>query len=522
MAKVITADQAANLIKDGSTTVWTTAGLTGFSEEVAMAIEKRFLETGYPRDITAVHSCGCGDGKTKGMNHLGYEGLLKRLITGHTGLAPRMMNLILENKIEAYTLPQGVMAHLWRQIAGNKPGVITKVGLGTFVDPRLEGAKASPKTTEDLVKVIELEGEEWLLYKTFPIDVAVIRGTTVDQKGNLTMENEALFLEAVSMAQAAKLGGGIVIVQAEYLAKENTLHPQKVKVPGILVDYIVLAKPENHMQTMGTVYNPALSGDSKVPLDNIPPMPLDARKVVARRAAMELLPNTVINLGIGMPDGIASVAAEEGISDMLTLTTELGTIGGVPASGPDFGTAYNPEAIIEHESQFVFYDGGGLDAAFLGLAQTDMYGNLNVSKFGPKVVGPGGFINITQNAKKVVFCGTFTNGAEVSFEDGKVSIVKEGKTKKFVNKIDQISFSGQYATKVGQPVLYVTERCVFTLEEGQMTLIEIAPGIDLERDIFAAMDFRPRVSPNLREMPSELFRPVWGQLKQSIEAKMKN
>lgn len=519
MAKVITAAQAAEIIKDGSSIVWTTAGLACFAEEVAMAIEKRFLETGYPRDLTIVHSCGCGDGKTRGMNHFGYEGLTKRLISGHTGLAPRMINLILENKIEAYCLPQGVMAHLWRQTAGNKPGVITKVGLGTFVDPRLEGGKASAQTSEDLVKVIELDGEEWLQYKTFPIDVAVVRGTTVDEKGNVTMENEPLFLESLSMAQAAKRCGGIVIVQAQYLAKENTLEPQRVRIPGVLVDYVVLAKQENHMQTIGTVYNPALSGQSKMPLSKFPVLPLDERKVVARRAAMELLPKTVINLGIGMPDGIASVAAEEGISDMLTLTTELGTIGGVPAGGPDFGTAYNPEAIIDHESQFVFYDGGGLDAAFLGLAQTDSEGNLNVSKFGPKVTGPGGFINITQNSKKVVFCGTFTNGAEISFEGGKVTILKEGKNKKFVEKIDQITFSGRYASKTKQPVLYITERGVFTLEEGQMTLIEIAPGIDLEKDIFAAMDFRPRVSPNLKVMPSELFQAEWGQLKQIIETK---
>jgi len=519
MAKVIAAPEGAELIKDGSEIVWATAGLACFAEEVAIAIEKRFLETGFPRDLTIVHSCGCGDGKTRGMNHFGYEGLVKRLISGHTGLAPRMINLILENKIEAYCLPQGVMAHLWRQTAGNKPGVITKVGLGTFVDPRLEGGKATPQTTEDLVKVLELDGEEWLQYKTFPIDVAVVRGTTVDEKGNVSMENEPLFLEALSMAQAAKRCGGIVIVQAQYLTKESTLDPQRVRIPGVLVDYVVLSKPENHMQTIGTVYNPALSGQSKMPLSKFPTLPLDERKIVARRAAMELAPNTVINLGIGMPDGIASIAAEEGISEMLTLTTELGTIGGVPAGGPDFGTAYNPEAIIDHESQFVFYDGGGLDGAFLGLAQTDREGNLNVSKFGPKVTGPGGFINITQNSKKVVFCGTFTNGAEISFADGKVTIVKEGKNKKFVDKVDQITFSGRYASQTKQPVLYITERGVFTLEEGLMTLIEIAPGIDLEKDIFAAMDFQPRVSPNLKVMPAEIFRPEWGQLKQILEAK---
>jgi propionate CoA-transferase len=520
MNKVITADQAAALLKDGDTVLWTTAGLSGFCEEVAIALEKRFKETASPCNLTLAHDCGCGDMKTRGMNHFAYEGLVKRLISGHTGQAPAMGQLIYENKIEAYLLPQGVMAHLWRQIAGKRPGVITKVGLGTYVDPRLEGGKASPRTTEDLVKVIELEGEEWLLYKPFPVSVAVIRGTTADEKGNLTMDKEGLLLEALPMAQAVKNSGGIVIAQVEYVAKANSLHPKAVKVPGVLVDYIVVAKPENHMQTIGTVYNPALSGDTKVPLGSLPPLAFDARKIIARRAAMELKPNTIINLGIGVPDGIGSVAAEEGIAGLLTLTTELGTYGGMPASGADFATAYNAEAIIEHEAQFDFYDGGGLDGAFLGLAQTDAEGNLNVSKFGTKVVGAGGFINISQNSKKVVFCGTFTNGAEVSFAGGKVAVLKEGKTKKFVNKVDQITFSGKYAQKTGLTVLFITERAVFTLEEGLLTLIEIAPGVDLEKDILAAMEFRPRISPALKEMPAEIFQEQWGNLKKLVEAKV--
>ncbi|MBP2665613.1 MAG: coenzyme transferase [Firmicutes bacterium] len=522
MAKVITADEAAAIIKDGSTVLWTTAGLCGFAEEIAMAVEKRFLETGYPRQITAVHDCGCGEGKIKGMNRLGYEGLVKRIISGHIGQAPRMGQLILENKVEAYLMPQGVLAHLWRQIAGKKPGVITKVGMGTYVDPRLEGGKGNAKTTEDLVKVIELEGEEWLMFKKFPVDMAIIRGTTADEKGNLTMEKEALFLESLPMAQAVKNSGGIVIAQVEYLAKAGTMHPKQVKVPGVLVDYVVVAKPENHMQTMGTYFNPALSGDVKMPLASLQPLPFDARKIVARRAAMELMPNTIINLGIGMPDGVGSIAAEEGITELLTLTTELGTYGGMPASGADFATAYNAEAIIEHEAQFDFYDGGGLDTCFLGLAQTDKNGNLNVSKFGAKMVGAGGFINISQNAKKVVFCGTFTNGAEISLEGGQVTILKEGKNKKFIDKIDQVTFSGHYAQQTNQPVLYVTERAVFTLEDGELTLIEIAPGVDLEKDILGAMEFKPRISQNLKEMPPAIFRPEWGQLKEFIEAKSPN
>ncbi|MPW24461.1 acyl CoA:acetate/3-ketoacid CoA transferase [Alkalibaculum sp. M08DMB] len=510
--KQVSSREAVDMIKDGSTVAWTTAGLCCFAEEVAMDLENKFLETGKPNKITAVHSCGCGDGKTRGMSHLAHEGLVSRLISGHTGQSKSMGQLISDNNIEAYLLPQGVMAHMWREIAGKKPGVITKVGLGTFVDPRMQGGKVSEKTKDDLVKLIELDGEEWLHYKTFPIDVAVIRATTADENGNLTMDREGLLLEALPMAQAAKNSGGIVIAQVEYIAKSNTLHPLQVKVPGVLVDYVVVAKPENHMQTIGTKFNPSFSGDLKIPIDSIKPLPLNERKIIARRAAMELEENTIINLGIGVPSGIANVATEEGIAEMITMTTELGTYGGTPGGGEDFGVAYNPDAIIEHEAQFDFYDGGGLDATFLGLAQTDKEGNLNVSKFGSRVVGAGGFINISQNSKKVIFCGTFTAGAKYKIENGKINIIQEGTTKKFVDKVEHVTFSGQYAKKINQTVIYITERAVFRLEDGVMTLTEIAPGIDIETDIIAAMEFTPKISPNIKEMPQELFEEKWNQL----------
>jgi propionate CoA-transferase len=364
---------------------------------------------------------------------------------------------------------------------------------------------------------MEIDNQEWLRYKTFPIDVAIIRATTADQKGNLSMEKEGLLLEALPMAQAAKNSGGIVIAQVEYLAKAGSLHPLDVKVPGALVDYIVVASPENHMQTTGTQFNPAFVGDLKMPMDSIKPMLFNERKIIARRAAMELDANGIINLGIGMPDGVARVASEEGIADDLVMTTELGTYGGIPGAGDDFGVAYNAEAIIEHEAQFDFYDGGGLSATFLGLAQTDKKGNLNVSKFGKKVVGSGGFINISQNSKKVIFCGTFTaGGGKYEIKDGKIRILEEGRVKKFVNQVDHITFSGEYATEIKQPVLYITERAVFTLEDGEMTLIEIAPGISIERDILPAMEFAPRISPDLKEMDSSIFYEQWNQLKNSM------
>jgi propionate CoA-transferase len=516
--KVISPGHAAALIKDGDTVAWTTASLSGFCEEVAIALQNRFIQTGSPRNLTLMHDCGAGNFDERGMNHLAYEGLVKRLISGHIGQAPLMGKLISENKLEAYLIPQGVMVHMWRQIAGKKPGVITKVGLGTYADPRLEGCKASPLCTEEVVQLIQLEGEEWLYYKNFPANVAVIRGTTADGNGNLSMEREGLVLEVLPMAQAVHNSGGIVIAQVEFLAQKGTLPAKSVRVPGILIDYVVVAKPENHMQTAGIYYDPAISGEVKAPLTNVEPLPFDEREIVARRAAMELTPHAIVNLGLGSASLVGAVAAEAGLSDLLTFTTELGTVGGVPCTPPNFAVSRNPEAIIAHEAQFDFYDGGGLDLAFLGFAQVDAKGNLNASKFGNKFAGPGGFVNISQSSKKVVFCGTFTAGPRLSIKDGKITVVNDGKYKKFVNKVDQVTFSGPYAYKRGCPVLYVTERAVFALEDGELTLIEIAPGIDLEKDILGAMEFKPRISPNLKLMPAGIFHEHWDDLRQIVEA----
>jgi len=517
MSKVISALDAAMLIQDGATVGASTQGLAGWAEEIAIAIEERFKDTGHPKNITLVHSCTCGDYKKRGTTRLGHEGLTKRLICGHTLTSPNMISLIEQNKIECYLLPQGVICQLWRAIAGKKVGVITSVGLGTFVDPRIEGAKITAITKEDLVKLVEIEGEELLLYKPFPINVALIRGTVADENGNLTMDNESVIMEALPLAMAAKNSGGIVIAQAHYLAMANALHPKNVKVPGTLIDYVVIAKPENHMQTQQTYYDPALAGHIKVPLQGMPTIPLDARKIIGRRAAMELSAGDVINLGVGIPAVIASTVAEEGMSNRVTITTELGVFGGVPAIGLDFGGALNAEAMIEHASMFDFYDGGGLDATFVGLAQADKHGDVNVSRFGNRVAGPGGFINITQNAKKVIFCGMFTTGSEEVIDNGKLCITKEGKAKKFINQVEQITFSGAYASRTKQPVLFITERCVFRLEDCELNLMEIAPGIDLDRDILAMMEFKPRISPQLKTMDAALFQPRWGRLKEILK-----
>jgi len=519
MSKVITAQQAAMLIKDGATVGASTQGLAGWAEEIAIAVEDRFLDSGHPKDITLVHSCTCGDYKKRGTTHLGHEGLTKRLICGHTLTSPNMISLIEQNKIECYLLPQGVICQLWRAIAGRKIGVITSVGMGTFVDPRIDGAKITSITHEDIVKVIEIEGQEFLLYKPFPIDVALIRGTVADENGNLTMDNESVIMEALPLAMAAKNSGGIVIAQAHNLAMANCLHPKNVKVPGTLVDYVVIAKPENHWQTQQTYFNPALAGHIKVPLAGIAPIPLDARKIIGRRAAMELSSGDVINLGVGIPAVIANTVAEEGMSDRITITTELGVFGGVPTLGLDFGGAVNAEAMIEHASMFDFYDGGGLDGTFVGLAQADRNGDVNVSRFGNKVAGPGGFINITQNSKKVVFCGMFAIGSEEVVENGKLRITKPGDGKKFVDRVEQITFSGAFAASKKYPVLFITERGVFRLDNQQLILTEIAPGVDLERDIFGMMDFKPSVSPDLKLMDGALFQPKWGRLEELLQKK---
>lgn len=504
--KVVSASDAAALIRDGDTL--TTSGFVGIGvpDELLAAVEDRFLETGHPRDLSLVFAAGQGDGKERGLNRLGHEGLLKQVVGGHWGLIPKVAKLAIDGKIKGWNLPQGCISQMYRDVAAGKPGMLSKVGLETFVDPRLGGGAINDISTEPQLELVEMGGEEVLFYKAQPMSVALLRGTTADEAGNITMEREALTIDNLAQAMAVHNAGGVVIVQVERIAKMGTLPAREVQIPGILVDAVVVAKPENHVQTYNTAYSHGFTNRIRAPEGDMPKMPLNARKVIARRCAFELPVNGIVNLGIGMPEGVAAVAAEEGLLDHVTLTAEPGIIGGQPASGLDFGAAINSDVIIPQNNQFDFYDGGGLDLTCLGLAQSDGHGNVNVSRFGPRLAGAGGFINISQNARHVVFAGTFTaGGLDMVLQDGQVTIRHEGHTRKFLDHVEQISFSGKRAARLGQPVLYVTERCVFELQEDGLHLIEIAPGIDLERDILAQMETPPKIH-EVREMDARIFR----------------
>ncbi len=497
--KIVSAIDAVRLIRAGDTVA--TGGFVGIgvAEHIAVALEALYLDADdlrpqadRPRELTLLFAAGQGDGKDRGLNHLAHPGLVRRAIGGHWALLPRLQQLAVENQIEAYNLPQGVITHLFRDIASGKPGHLSRIGLGTFVDPRHGGGKLNARTVEDLVSLMPIGGEDYLFYKAIPVNVAIVRGTTADPDGNVTMEREALTLEMLSIAMAAHNCGGLVIVQVERIAERGALNPRQVKIPGILVDCVVVAEPGNHWQTFGTAYSAAFASEMRVPASDAETIALGVRKVIARRAAMELRSNSVVNLGIGMPEGVACVAAEEKISDLITLTAEPGVIGGIPAGGMNFGAAINAQAIIDQPYQFDFYDGGGLDIAVLGLAQADAQGNVNVSKFGPRLAGAGGFINISQSAQKVVFAGTFTSGpSDISVQHGRLVIASDGAIRKLVQAVEHRTFAGSYAAARGREVVYVTERCVFRLTPAGMELCEIAPGVDLQRDILDCMGFRP-------------------------------
>lgn len=507
MGKVRTPTEAAALIPAGATVLVDGSG-GGVNEPdlLLRAIEEHFLEAGSPRDLTVIHPSGMGDHRGSGIDRFAHPGLVRRVIGGHWGWSDRMQAMARDEQIEAYCLPQGVISHLLRAIAGKRPGVITQVGLGTFVDPRLQGGRLNQRAEEPLVELIQLAGREWLFYRAFPIQAAIIRGTAADEAGNITMDQEGLFAETLSAAQAAKNSGGMVIAQVKYLAQTGSLDPRRVKVPGVLVDAVVIHSEQ--ALSVEVAEDPALWGELRVPAESIPPLAMSERKVIARRAARELRRGDLANLGFGMPDGVAAVLAEEGQGDAVTFTLEQGHYGGLPAAGVNFGLARNQNAMIDAGYQFDWYDGGGLDVAVLSFAQVDTAGNVNVGKFGGRIPGVGGFINISQGARRVVFVGTLVAGkCQFDFGSHGMRVCQDGTIRKFVPRVEQVSFSADYARRWGQPVKYITERAVFELTEAGLELIEVAPGLDLEKDILERMGFQPRISSALRRMDARLFLP---------------
>lgn len=491
----------------------------GHPEALTAALEQRFLASATPRGLTLIYAAGQGDRAHRGLNHLAHAGLLKRAIGGHWNLVPKLGKLALENQIEAYNFPQGVLCVWFREIAARRSGVITKVGLNTFIDPQHGGGRLNARTVEPLVERLTLDGEEWLRYRAFPVTVALIRATSADRRGNLSMEREGIIGEVLPIAQAAKNHGGIVIAQVERVV-DRIADPKSVRVPGALVDYLVVAEPPQHAQTFGEPFNEAYVLASAAPLGGperaggacpaIRPTPipelLAERKIIGRRALMEIRAGDIVNLGIGLPESVTTAAAESGRLHEFTLTVESGPIGGVPASGLSFGCSHYPEAIVDQPSQFDFYDGGGLDVAVLGAAEVDAEGSVNVSAFAGRFVGVGGFVNIAQSARRVVFCCAFrAGGLEVSVRDGLLRIVREGQQAKFVKRVQQVCFHGPSALARGQQVLYVTERAVFELTPSGLALVELAKGADLPHDVLQQMEFAPTRT-QFRPMPGACFQ----------------
>ena len=537
MAKFVTAAEAAEVIKDGASIGVAGMGLSGFPEEVVCAIRDRYKATGHPKALELHQGSAMGDwgvGNSyegwdytkretplnvaevgaRGLSRLGEAGpgLVAKWTGAHVGSAFALRDQAVNNQLESWCIPQGIAVSIWREIAAGRPGLLSKVGLGTFVDPRQEGGRMNECAKENAAELVTFNGEEYLYYKSFPLDVALLRGTVADENGNISFMNEGMINEGLSVATAAHNSGGIVIVQVQYLTKNDTIAPKDVKIPGILVDYVVVAEdPMSCWQTEGRYFEPAFSGQIRKPMKAIPPLEMSERKVIARRCAAEVAGGYVLNLGVGMSADVGSILAEEGQIDKITMCCESGMIGGVPCALPSFGSSYNPEAVIDHAASFDIISGGGLNMTCLGMGECDEEGNVNVSKFGPRLTGPGGFIDITSATPKVVFCGTFMGKAKFQIGDGKLTIVKEGTIKKFVKHVEQITFAGQYV-KPGQEVVYVTERCVFRIIDGKMTIVEIAPGIDLEKDILAHMDFTPAVAKDLKLMDAGIFCEKWGGL----------
>lgn len=506
-SKFCTASDAAALIKDGATVAVAGNGAgMGAAEEILAAIERRFLETGHPCGLTLVHSVGIGDRDQRGINRLAHEGLVAKVIAGHFTWSPRMQQMIREEKVDAYSFPAGVIQQLLREIGAGRPGLFTETGLGTFADPRHDGGACNARSKDRLVELMQVDGKDILRYKPFKVDVAIVRGTYADSRGNISPEDEPMDLDLHTMALAASNSGGLVLAQVRQVLEAGSLNPRSIRIPAIMVDCVVEAPGQEQFYDLG--YDMTVSGSRRAHLAAAAvelPAKIE-RRIIARRAAQEIVAGASLNFGFGIPGGIFGVIAEQGIGDQLWMSVEQGVHNGRMLDDALFGAARNPEVILPSVEQFDFYSGGGIDIAFLGMGEVDAQGNVNVSHLGGNLIGPGGFVDISQNAKKVVFCGTLdAQGTRLAFSEGKLNVLQQGKVRKFVSSVEKITFSGEFATAHGQEVLFVTERAVFRLEKGGLTLIEVAPGVDIEKDILQQMDFKPMVG-DVKQMPLEAFR----------------
>ena len=529
MNKLISPEQAAELIRDGDVVSVSSSSGLGCPDKMLAALGSRFLREGSPRNLTMLHPIAAGDMYgIRGIDHLAHPGMLERILAGSYPSGPSSLpmpdiwRLIVENKVAAYNLPSGILFDMHRDAAAKRPGVLTKVGLDTFVDPARQGGAMNPlAAAHPVVKKVDFAGEQWLFYPAIVPCVAIVRATSADERGNLSFEHEGAFLGVLDQALAARNNGGVVIAQVKRMVRAGSLKPQQVHVPGTLVDYVIV-DPEQ-MQTTQTPYDPAISGEISRPHDSFELPPWGPEKVIARRAAQELIANSAVNLGFGISANVPRVLLEEGLHGEVTWVIEQGAVGGVPLLGFAFGCAANADAIVPSPAQFTYFQGGGFDIALLSFLQVDQAGSVNVSRLGSKpylTAGCGGFVDITAHAKRIVFSGFFTAGAKLGVGDGRLRILQEGKGRKFVEEVEHVTFSGRMARQREQAVTYVTERCVLELRADGLVLREIAPGIDLQRDVLDQAGFALKVDHELQTMDAALFRdaPLGMRLKERAHA----
>ncbi|CAM5770803.1 acetate CoA-transferase YdiF [Labrys miyagiensis] len=514
--KVLTADQAADLIPDGAVvTVSSSSGL-GCPDAVLAAVGRRFDTSGAPRDITTLHPIAAGDmWGIKGIDHIAKPGLLAKVLAGSypsgpsSAEPPAIWKMITGNEIPAYNIPSGILFDMHREAAAKRPGVLTKIGMDTFADPAREGCAMNAKAAgEPVVSRVAFDGDDWLYFRAIVPDVAIIRATTADERGNLSYEHEGGYLGPLDQALSVRNNGGIVIAQVKRLAKSGTIKPQQVLVPGVLVDAIVVAPDQ--MQTTHTVYEPAISGEIFRPLSSFEVPEFGVPKVIARRVAQELRYGDAVNIGFGISANVPRILIEEGRHGDVTWVIEQGAVGGVPLLDFQFGCASNAEAIMSSPYQFTYFQGAGFDASLLSFLQIDRQGSVNVSKLGVRphvTAGAGGFIDITARAKRIIFSGFFTAAAGLGIENGALAITREGKVRKLVNEVEHVSFSGSRAVAQGQDITYISERCVMKLTEKGILVTEIAPGVNLERDVLAQAEFPLLVAGDLKVMDAALFQP---------------